>query len=375
MTESILFVDDETRILDGYKRSLRKSFNIVTAIGGAQALEIMASKGPFPVIVSDMQMPEMNGAQLLSEVKKKYPDTIRLMLTGNADQKTAVDAINQGDVFRFLNKPCSSEQMINEINAALKFHQLQKAEQELLEKTLKGSIRALIEILSIVSPKIFGHTENIRNYVVKCARVMGIKKTWELEAIALLSQIGLVTLPDTVLDSVAKGKELKADEQMAYEYHPILSSDLINKIPRLEKISEAIRYQNKSFTNTEDVSKEDLPVESRILKGVLDLMAGETSGLSSLDSLEKLKAQQQDYDPKVLAALAQILNAKAEILTVEISISELKSDMIIASNITTSSGALLVRKGQKINDSILAKLNNFRANSEMSDKVKIVTTK
>jgi response regulator RpfG family c-di-GMP phosphodiesterase len=374
MNERILFVDDESRILEGYKRTLRKNFNIVTAEGGVHALKILHSDGPFAVVVCDMQMPGMNGVQLLSEIKKSYPDTVRLMLTGNAHQKTAVDAINTGDVFRFLNKPCPPQQMLEEINEAIKFHQLQKAEQELLEKTLKGSIRALIQILSIVSPKIFGHTENIKTYVVKCAKVMGIRKTWELEATALLSQIGLVTLPDTILDTMAKGEKLNADEKMAYEYHPILSSSLINKIPRLEKISKAIRYQNEPFTSTNEMSGTNLPIWSRLLKAVLDLVAGEISGLSSFDALQKLKARSQDYDPNVLAALTTVLNAWPDASIIEVSLSDLNLDMIIASDIVSTSGVLLVKKGQKVNDSVLVRIKNFSLHGKLIDKVKIIST-
>jgi response regulator RpfG family c-di-GMP phosphodiesterase len=372
MVESILFVDDESRILEGYKRTLRKNFNIVIAEGGVQALRILQSDGPFPVVVCDMQMPGMNGTQLLSEIKKIYPYTVRLMLTGNAHQKTAVDAINTGDVFRFLNKPCPPQKMLEEINEALKFHYLQKAEHELLEKTLKGSIRALIQILSTVSPRIFGHTENIKTYVISCAKVMGIRKTWELEATALLSQIGLVTLPDTILDSLAKGEKLNADETMAYEYHPILSSILINKIPRLEKISNAIRYQNESFTNSSEMSGINLPIWSRLLKAILDLVAGEISGLSSLDALERLKRESQHYDPNVLAALAVVINSKPNLSTVEVSLSALDLDMVIASDIVSHSGMLLVAKGQKINDSILVRIKNFSVNGNLTDKVKIM---
>jgi response regulator RpfG family c-di-GMP phosphodiesterase len=373
MIESILFVDDESRILEGYKRTLRKVFNIVTAEGGIEALKILHSDGPFPVVVCDMQMPGMNGAQLLSEIKKIYPETVRLMLTGNAHQKTAVDAINTGDVFRFLNKPCPPQKMLEEIHEALKYHHLQKAEHELLEKTLKGSIRALIQILSIVSPKIFGHTENIKTYVIKCAKVMGIRKTWELEAAALLSQIGLVTLPDTILDSIANGERLNADERMAYEYHPILSSILINKIPRLEKISEAIRYQNEPFTSANEMSGTNLPIWSRLLKAVLDLVAGEISGLSSSGALEKLQARSQDYDPKVLVALAAVLNTKPDVSITEVCLKDLYSGMVIASDIVSLSGVLLVAKGQKLNDSILVRIKNFNLHGNLVDKVKIIS--
>src|SRR5438876_3981097 len=102
MSKKILCVDDEPNILQAYQRSLRKQFAIDTALGGAQALELIASQGPYAVIVADMQMPGMNGIEFLIQAAQKTPDTVRIMLTGNADQKTAVEAGNKGHVFQFL---------------------------------------------------------------------------------------------------------------------------------------------------------------------------------------------------------------------------------------------------------------------------------
>src|ERR1035438_1549151 len=97
MAETILLVDDDSNILDGYRRTLRREFQIETAMGGEQALKLVAETGPYAVVVSDMRMPGMDGIQLLSRVKAQSPNTIRVMLTGNADMDTAVDAIKEGN--------------------------------------------------------------------------------------------------------------------------------------------------------------------------------------------------------------------------------------------------------------------------------------
>lgn len=105
LNNRILFVDDDPNILKGFQRNLRKDFTVSVAEGGQQALELIQSSEPFAVIVSDMQMPGMNGAEFLYAAKKISPDSVRMMLTGNADQQTAINAINKGDIFRFINKP------------------------------------------------------------------------------------------------------------------------------------------------------------------------------------------------------------------------------------------------------------------------------
>src|SRR5579862_9816129 len=102
MAEKILLVDDDSNVLSGYRRILSREFQIETALGGEPALKLVLENGPYAVVVSDMRMPGMDGIQLLSKVKSESPNTIRVMLTGNADLDTAIEAINEGAIFRFL---------------------------------------------------------------------------------------------------------------------------------------------------------------------------------------------------------------------------------------------------------------------------------
>ena len=132
MPEKILCVDDEPNILNAYKRALRGTFLIETAAGGAEGLAILKGPDPFAVVVSDMRMPGMDGVEFLREVKQIVPDTVRIMLTGNGDQQTAIDAVNRGSIFRFLTKPCSPEDLSQAIDAAIQQYRLVMAEKELL---------------------------------------------------------------------------------------------------------------------------------------------------------------------------------------------------------------------------------------------------
>ena len=135
MSDKILFVDDEENILQSIKRELRKRFEVFTACGGTEALDVLRKDGPFAVIVSDMRMPVMDGIQLLTTVKDIYPETVRLMLTGNADQETAIEAVNKGAIFRFLNKPCPTPTLAMALALAVRQYRLITAEKELLNKT------------------------------------------------------------------------------------------------------------------------------------------------------------------------------------------------------------------------------------------------
>jgi len=150
MKEKILIVDDEPHVLRGYKRSLRNKFKLDTAPGGKEALEKIEQEGPYAIVVSDMRMPGMTGLELLTALKEKSPEIIRIMLTGNIDQKTAVDAVNKGDVFKFLTKPCSAETMAATLEAGFAhYHQIQEKRAILEQST--ANVQILSEKLSYQS--------------------------------------------------------------------------------------------------------------------------------------------------------------------------------------------------------------------------------
>ncbi|MBM3834120.1 MAG: response regulator [Verrucomicrobia bacterium] len=128
MTEKILCVDDDANILSAYERNLRRRFSIQTALGGEEALKIVRNDGPFAIVAADMRMPGLNGIELLTKIREIAPDTVRIMLTGNAEQQTAVEAINKGHIFRFLNKPCSPEFLGAALESGLQQYRLITAE-------------------------------------------------------------------------------------------------------------------------------------------------------------------------------------------------------------------------------------------------------
>lgn len=150
MDNRILFVDDEQNVLAGYTRVLRGKYRIDTASDAMQALQLFESRGPYAVVVADMQMPGMDGMQLLARLKASFPETVRMMVTGNADQKTAVEAVNKGEVYRFLNKPCDRELLAEALDEGLAFYDHALAERERLARSV-ADLDALTERLSYES--------------------------------------------------------------------------------------------------------------------------------------------------------------------------------------------------------------------------------
>jgi response regulator RpfG family c-di-GMP phosphodiesterase len=224
---------------------LSREFLIETALGGQPGLDMMVEKGPYAVVISDMRMPGMDGLQFLSRVKAESPDTIRMMLTGNSDMDTAVNAINEGSIFRFLNKPCTKEVMAKALTAALLQFQLVTAEKHLLEQTLSGALQVLTEVLSLVNPAAFSRAERARRYIHHVVTSMKLGNPWQYEVAAMLSQLGCVTLAPETIEAVYSGQKLPPNEQAQYDSHPSVAYALLSKIPRLEPLAWMIEHQNR----------------------------------------------------------------------------------------------------------------------------------
>ena len=185
----------------------------------------------------------MDGIQLLSKVKDQYPETVRMMLTGNADQETAIEAVNKGQIFRFLNKPCPTSTLVMAIALAIRQYSLITAEKELLDKTLMGSITVLSEVLSLASPIAFSSGLRVKAVVGEIAKKLQLHNIWQFEIAALMSQIGCITLPPDTLNKLYSGQELNAEEKTMYQDHPQIGSKLLEKIPRLETVAAIIAHQ------------------------------------------------------------------------------------------------------------------------------------
>lgn len=375
MNDKVLFVDDESNILDSYRRSLRKVFAVETALSGAEALEVMESKGPFSVVISDMRMPGMNGVEFLAEAKKKAPDTVRMMLTGNSDQQTAIDAVNQGDVFRFLNKPCEPKEMAVSVQAAIKQHHLLKAEKELLENTLKGGLMALVEVLSISKPEVFGRSNRYKEHLIDCAEVLGIKVNWHLETLAVASLIGTVSLTDDLVEKALSGSKLSAKETTEFNQHAIAGAKLLENIPRLEKLASNIRYQRKNYdgsgTPNDDLKESEIPFGARLLRVISDFDTLQQSGMEAGQALNELAEEAYKYDPRMLDALGEAQAKKQCAKTTRVKISESIENMQLAEDVTTNTGSILLAKGQILTPPVLKRLINFSLNGVVEETITV----
>jgi response regulator RpfG family c-di-GMP phosphodiesterase len=379
MSEKILCVDDDANILAAYERNLRRRFAIQTALGGEEALKVIGKDGPFAVVVADMRMPGLSGVELLTKVREINPDTVRVMLTGNAEQQTAVDAINKGHIFRFLNKPCSPELLGATLDAAIQQFRLVTAERELLENTLSGSVRMLTEILSTVEPQFFGRAQMLRDYARTLAPALKIDQVWELEVAAMLCHIGYVTIPAAIILKERTGAALNAAEKQMLTRLPEISSKLLAHIPRLESAARIVLYQNKYFDGSgfpqDSTAGEAIPVGARILRLLSDLINLEIAGTPKETALEQMRRRPGAYDPKIIdAALATLVQAAQISKSGQaLKVKDLCAGQVLLSDIQTTDGVLIVAAGTEISHMLIEKLNNFAEMSGVKEPIYVKT--
>ena len=375
MAEKILLVDDESNILDGYRRSLRGEFEMEIALGGQQALTCIAENGPYAVVISDMRMPGIDGIQLLSRIKGVSPDTVRVMLTGNADMETAVNAINEGSIFRFLNKPCPKEVMAKTITAALMQYRLVTAEKQLLEQTLSGSLQVLSEVLSLVNPAAFSRAERARRYIHHIVTFMKLGNPWQYEIAAMLSQLGCVTLAAETTDAVYRGQALSPNDQAQYDAHPNVAYALLSKIPRLEPIAWMIKQQNQPVAKSGESEMADMRLGAEILRLILAYEKAIHQGSSRTEAAHLLARQNTNFSPEFFRALVTLDPNAEEGELRKCGIQELAPGMIIQREVRSSEGTLLVSKGQEVTPTVIAKLKNFHARSAIGGDVTVSVPK
>ncbi len=357
----VLCVDDEPQILDGLTLHLRKNYQLFTATRAADALRIMESEPPMAVVISDMRMPGMDGATFLAEVRARWPEVVRMLLTGQSDIESAIAAINKGQIFRFLTKPCPPPALLDAVQAASSQHDLITAERVLLEQTLHGSIKALTDMLALVSPVSFGRAIRVKQLVSDIADRMSLRERWQVEVAAMLSQIGHMTLPAETAERVYYGRALSSEEQRLVARLPALTESLLGNIPRLETVREILRTYPTANTAAppDDPAKEVAARGAAILRIAVDFDALESSDRASARlAVATLCGREGRYAPDALEALVSARGARAAEVR-EISSSELREGMILAEDVKTEGGVLLVARGHEITARFIERIRNF----------------
>lgn len=349
----VLLVDDEPAVLEGIQRLMRKQYEITIASGPQAALDAIDPARPFAVVVSDMRMPVMNGAQLLARFHERTPDTVRILLTGQADLDAAISAVNDGQLFRFLTKPCPHERFAPALAAAVEQHRLITSERVLLEQTLLGTTRALTEMLSMLEPGTFGAAMRQHERVRTVAARLDVKQGWQIEIASMLSSVGFAVLPAEVVRKFHSGASLDDSEQQMVGRVPEVVDRVLGNIPRLEPVRELLRLSSSA-----SVAGRELPVGARILRAVSALGVQEAKLGSVSAAVQTLLDRAAEFDLDVVSTIAELCGERLPEIK-NLPLAEVRIGMRFASDVKTKTGTLLVAKGQSVTIQLLDRLRNF----------------
>lgn len=422
---NILFVDDETSILNSLRRRFRKTgWNISTAENGADGLEIMQQR-KIDVVVSDMKMPEMSGAEFLTEVADQYPKTVRILMTGYSDIESAVEAINKGRIFGYISKPWNDEDLQKTIERGLEIIFLERERDELLvisqkqnEKLknfnkdlevevkrrteelqqtasfldstlneLKGAYNSTIDVfanlIELREGKRAGHARRVAQHAKDLAATLDISEqgTNDIYLAALLHNIGLIGMSDHILST--SYNELSFTEQKKYREHPIFGEASLMSLPPLHTAAKFIRQHCEHEDGSgfpDGLVGAEIEIGAKII-GIIskydEYILGLVTGRQESDDAAArylVNNSNTKFNKKVVDAFLKSIkpNYKREamhqpsVVDKGISTKVIKEGMILAQDLVTPGGVLLLVKGQKITGEIIARIRMLERDTKKS---------
>ncbi|HEY0873193.1 MAG TPA: HD domain-containing phosphohydrolase [Vicinamibacterales bacterium] len=370
----VLCVDDEPRVLEALGLHLRRRYTLLTATNGAEGLERLRNDGPIEVIVSDMRMPGMDGTTFLAKARDVSPDSVRILLTGNTDIKAAMAAVNQGQLFRFLLKPCPASEVATAVDAAIAQHRLLTAERVLLQETLHGSIAALTDVLAISNPIAFGRATRVRQYVSALAAKLEMPDRWQVEVAAMLSQIGIIALPPDTAEKVYYGRPLSEEEQAMVERTPAVADKVLGSIPRLEVVRGMIAAVHNGRPPQENNSAQCATIVNgaRLIRLAADFDLLDAQGVSPAVALGTLRSRADRYGTENLRLFEEIRDLNSDRDEVrEVPIWDLEVGMILVDEVRLLSGVTLAGRGYEVTESFAERGRNFK-NSVADTSVRVI---
>jgi putative nucleotidyltransferase with HDIG domain len=406
---TVLCVDDEPNILSSLRRLFRPcGYRVLVAEGGAQGLEVLRSE-PVDLVISDMRMPHMDGAQFLKAVREGWPEVVRILLTGYADISSTIEAVNQGQIYRYVSKPWTDEDMVLTIRQALETRALQREkdrlealtreqneslrqlneslETKVLERTadlqrahekLKQSFLTAVKIFSTLMemrhPVLAGHSRRVAALARSMAIHMGMTNlnVQNVFIAGMLHDIGKIGFPDELLTRAVR--TMSPEDLVTYRKHPVDGVTALMALDELAPVTKLVRHHHERFDGQgfpDGLQGHDIPLGARLLAVANDydsLQIGTFSALrfkpeEARQTLEKDRGKR--YDPQALDALVAVTTAapKPPVRERQLKLSELQPGMVLSREFTRTSGALLLGVDQVLSAKLIERMQVYE-NSE-----------
>ncbi len=410
----LLFVDDERNILTSLKRLFRpQGYCIFMANSGAQALDILGKEN-IDLVISDMRMPEMDGAQFLEKVAQQWPETVRILLTGYADLTSTVNAINKGNIYQYISKPWEDNDIKLSVKHALEQKYLSQERQRLealthkqnqelkkLNDHLEDKVKARTEELRqtmaqleityqslktsySTSVKVFssliemrhhtadGHAQRVADSAYKLALNLGLSGNDAQDVLyaALLHDIGKIGLPDKLLNSPLQS--LPAPDRKEVKKHPLVGQAILMSLEPLQGAGIIIRNHHEQYDGggyPDGLKNEDIPFGARILAVVNDydsLQLGMEweQPMSATKAMNFIKRHSgKRYDAKIVSAfIASEEGTEQQVCEeqeIRLRCRDLLPGMTLSRNLYTKDNILLLSKGHSFDERLIEKIINL----------------
>jgi len=372
VNRKVLLVDDDPLLLRSLARRLKSSYAVFTAEGPREGLAVLSEEEPFAVIVSDMRMPVMNGAEFLRRAREEDPDAVRMVLSGESDLTMTIAAVNEGDIFRFLTKPCSGPDFDAAVSAAMEQHRLVMAERELLENTLSGTVHLLTDLLALASPIAYSRASTIRRVVDELVTHLGHGTSpWEVRLAAMLYYLGCLSIPDEILARAFAGAKLTEEEQALFTAHTEVASRLLGKIPRLDTVARILETHRSA-------PSAPLPANigewssSELGRRVLDVAARYSehlaAGATHSEAYGRVR-EEGGVHRALLEALARVRIHQGDLATV--GVVELRPGMVLTEDVRRPDGELLLASGYTVTDAVITRLRHQAEASGVAEPIHV----
>lgn len=366
----ILCVDDDERLLAGLELRLRRRFDVSTATSAAEALAKLGRSTPFAAVISDMRMPHADGARFLSAIRRVAPQTTRILLTGQADVTSAIAAVNDGEIFRFLLKPIDAPALIAVLDEAVARHRELVAQLTLTEEVLRGTIDLLTTSMASLSPNLAVQCNRARALVADVAQEAAPRQAWVAELAAVAIHLALADVaPDLALRWRVR-LPLHAEDVRSIDTAMRHTVALLRRIPQAEPICEAIiaiapRADGKAW----GVPSAAAAIPVRILHLAMHFDAALQRGVSADETLAELRAGATPEDLPLIALLAAA-PSQFEPGSTRGPLGRVQPGRRITHDVRLPNGVLFLPKGH---DVTLATLDMLDALDEASRQVRVVT--
>ena len=426
-TGTILCVDDEPNILASLRRLFRQhNYKVLCAGSAAAGLEVLEQE-QVDVVISDMRMPEVNGTEFLERVRRRWPNTLRMLLTGYADVESTIGAINRGEIYRYITKPWNEQGMLLVVRDALERQALEREkvrlealtkqqneelrdlnatlEQRVRDRTaelsaaqrslqasndrLKNNFLTSIKILSSMiemrgGSGMAGHGRRVADLGRRIAQRMGCsaREAQDVFIAGLLHELGKTGFSDTLLGMPES--MLKGDSLGQYRKYPQLGEQLLMPLEELREAGHIIRFHRERFDGAgfpDGAAGFDIPLGARILAVARDFEALQQGMLvqRQVDAKQAtdlvVESRGKRYDPAVVEAFYDIRTGRSmadEIAEVAMGVAQLKPGMVLSRDLLSADGALLLSADHVLSERMLKQLAEFerRAGVELQLFVK-----